>query len=80
MTLLEFERFLGWCILLNFSLLIYWFLFLVFAKDWVYRLHSRWFRVSQSRFYDIHYNAFLVFKLAVFMLMVVPYLALKIVL
>ncbi len=79
MTLLEFERVLGWCIVLSFSVLIYWFLFLVFAKDWVYRWHSRLFKVSESRFYDIHYGAFLTFKLALFLLMVVPYLALKIV-
>ncbi len=79
MTLMEFERLLGWCILLNSSLLIWWFLFLVFAKGWVYRTQSRWFRISESRFFEIHYGAFVAFKLAIFMLMVVPYLALKIV-
>ncbi|MGH1370627.1 MAG: DUF6868 family protein [Cellvibrionaceae bacterium] len=80
MTIVEFQSFLGWCIIINFGVLMWWFLFLVFAHDWVYHLHHRWFKISEPRFDEIHYSAIAYYKLSVFVLMVVPYLALKIVL
>ncbi len=79
MTMIEFQSVLGWCAIINFGVLMWWFLFLVFAHDWVYRQHQRWFKITESRFDEIHYSAFAYYKLSVFVLIVVPYLALKIV-
>jgi len=79
MSVLEVQSVLGWCIVINFGVLLYWFLFLRFAHDWVYQMQSRWFRISETRFDEIHYTAFAYYKLSVFIFVVVPYLALKIV-
>lgn len=70
---------LGWCTLINYGLLILWFLFLSLAHDWTHRLHSKWFRISSEQFDTIHYSMMGIFKLAVIGLNLVPYLALRIV-
>ena len=75
----QLQSFLGWCVVIHFGILLYWFLCLVFAKGWIYRIHSRWFDISETRFDEIHYTAFAFYKLSVFVLMLVPYLALLIV-
>jgi len=70
---------LGWCTLINFSLLIWWFLFLVMAHDWTHRLHAKWFRLSPEQFDTLHYSLMGVFKMGVIIFNLVPYLALRIV-
>lgn len=70
---------LGWCAIINFAIVIYWFVMMVFAHDWVYRLHSRWFAMSEERFNAIHYSGMMWYKLASFMFTIVPYFALCIV-
>jgi hypothetical protein len=70
---------LGWCTLINFGLLIWWFLFLVVAHDWTLRLHTKWFKLSSEKFDAIHYSLMGVFKIGVIVFNLVPYLALRIV-
>lgn len=71
------RAFLGWCTLINFAILLWWFGFLTFARDWVLRLHRRWFRLEESTFDAIHYGGMLAFKLAIFFFNIVPYIALR---
>lgn len=70
---------LGWCTLINFVLLVWWLLFVVFARDWTYRIHSRWFKMSEESFASIHYTLMGTFKMLVIVFNLVPYLALRIV-
>lgn len=70
---------LGWCTLLNLALLAWWALFILFAHDWTYRMHSRWFKLSEERFDSLHYTLMGFFKLIVIVFNVMPYLALRIV-
>ena len=79
MTLEAIRAALGWCAVINFALLLWWFGWLALAHDLVYRVHTRWFRVSEERFDAIHYAAMAAFKLSIVVLNVVPYLALRIV-
>ncbi len=72
------REFLGWCAILNMGLLLWWFAFIAFAHDWVYRVHSRWYKVSVEQFDAIHYAGMTYFKIAIFVLNVVPYFALLI--
>ena len=69
----------GWCSIINMGLLLWWFLVIVLAHDWVYRFHSKWFKLSVDRFDEIHYAGMAFFKIAVFIFNVVPYFALRIV-
>jgi len=79
MTIETVRSFLGWCSIINMGLLLYWFLFIMFAHDWVYRVHSKWFKIPVDKFDAIHYAGMMYFKLAVFVFNVVPYFALCIV-
>ncbi len=79
MSLERLQDFLLWCTLINMGLLLWWWLLLSLAHDWVYRLHSRWFELSRERFDSIHYAGMAFFKLSVILLNLVPYIALRIV-
>lgn len=79
MTLESIRSVLAWCTLINWGLLLWWFLFLTLAHDWTYRIHSRWFKISVEKFDAIHYAGITFFKLLVLMFNLVPYLALRIV-
>src|SRR5882757_96796 len=35
-----------WCAVINYGILLVWFLFFVLAHDRMYLLHGRWFRLS----------------------------------
>ena len=79
MTLEVIRAALGWCAIINIGLLLWWFLFVMFAGDFVYRMHGKWFPMPREKFNAIHYTGIMYFKLAVLVLNVVPYLALRIV-
>jgi len=79
MTIEMMRAALGWCSIINMGLLLWWFLILMFAHDWVYRIHSKWFKLSPEMFDTIHYAGIAFFKIAVFVFNVVPYFALRIV-
>jgi len=70
---------LGWCSIINMGVLIFWFLMLVLAHDWVYHMHSKFFKVPVETFDAIHYAGGLFFKLFVFFFNIIPYFALCIV-
>ena len=72
------QEILGWCSLINVSLLLIWFLFIVFAHDWMFRIHTRWFKLSSEKFDAIHYAGIGLFKMTIVIFNVVPYLALRI--
>lgn len=61
---------------LNYSILMLWFLLIVFARDWVKRLHSRWFQLSDSTFDTVHYGGMAIYKVGIFLFNLVPLIAL----
>ena len=71
---------LGWCSLINIGLLVLWFAMFSLAHDWIYQLHGRWFKLSTERFDAIHYAGMALFKMAILLFNLVPYLALRLVL
>lgn len=79
MTLEVIRSMLAWCMVINFGLLIVWFLILNLAHDWVYRYHSQWFKLPIEQFDTIHYSGMVAFKLGILLLNLAPYLALRIV-
>ena len=70
---------LAWCAVINYALLLLWFLVFSLAHDWLYRVHGKWFTVSGENFDAIHYAGMAFFKLCVFLFSLTPYLALRIV-
>lgn len=72
------EAFL-WCAVINYGLMLVWFLTFALAHDWMYRLHGRWFRLSTERFDAIHYAGIAMYKVGILVFNLVPYLALRLV-
>ena len=79
MTLEQVRSALAWCVVMNFGILILWFLLIALAHDWAYRIHSRWYNISVEKFDTIHYAGIAIFKILVITFNLVPYLALRIV-
>ncbi|MDH4172452.1 MAG: hypothetical protein OEZ09_01675 [Betaproteobacteria bacterium] len=79
MTLETTRAFLGWCTLINYGVLVVWFLVFLFARDWVHKLHTRWFRLPAAHFDAIHYAGMGLYKLGIFLFNLAPYIALRIV-
>ena len=53
---------------LNYLFLIIWLGMIVFAHDWGYRLHSRWFKLSVETFDAINYCGIAAYKIGMFLL------------
>lgn len=79
MSLDTARDFLLWCAVINYGVLLWWFLVFRFAHDWIYRLHGRWFRLSVEQFDAIHYGGMAVYKIGVLLFNLVPFVVLLIV-
>lgn len=79
MELAIIKSFLLWATLLNFAVLTFWFLMLAFAHNWVYRMHSKWFKMSEEQFSVVHYSGMLILKMAIFFFYLLPYIAICII-
>jgi uncharacterized protein DUF6868 len=75
----EIKSVLLWCVVLNYALLIIWFGVFVFAHDWMYRMHGRWFKLSVETFDAMHYAGLSVYKIGILLLFLVPLVALYLV-
>ncbi len=73
------RAFFMWCTIMNGGLLILSSLIFACAGDWVYRMHSRWFPISKDAFNVAIYSGIGLFKIAVIVFNLVPYLALAII-
>ena len=69
-----------WCTAINYGLLLWWFLAFLLARDSIYRLHGKWFRMSPEQFDMIHYAGMALYKIVILLLNLVPYIALRMVL
>lgn len=79
MTLALIRDALGWCTLINFGFLAFWFLFFMMGRDWIYGYHGKWYQLSPEEFDSIHYRGIAYFKVGIVLFNLVPYLALRIV-
>lgn len=77
MTLELIRTVLGWVAVLNIVLLLVWAGLFVFARAWMIRLHSRWFKLSPEVFDAMHYAGMGLYKIAIWMLFIIPYLVLR---
>jgi hypothetical protein len=77
MTIEVARIFLLWCTVINYGVLLVWFLVFVFAHDSIQRIHGRWFRLSRDHFDAIHYAGMSVFKIGIILLNLVPLVVLS---
>jgi hypothetical protein len=67
-----------WSAVINYGILLVWFLFFILAHDWMYLFHVRWFHLSVEQFDMLHYAGMSIYKIGIILLNVVPYIALRI--
>lgn len=77
MNLATIRGALLWCSIIDYVLLLVWFLLFVGARDFIYRLHRKWFRSLSGEHFDaLHYGAMALFKIGILLFNVVPLIAL----
>jgi uncharacterized protein DUF6868 len=76
---IEFTRdFLLWSTVINYGILVVWFLAFVFAHDWMRRLHGTWFRLTDEQFDSLHYGGMAIYKVGILLFNLSPFLALSV--
>jgi hypothetical protein len=75
----EIKSVLLWCAGFNYAVLFIWFVVFVFAHDWMYGMHARWFKLSVETFDAIHYAGLAVYKIGIILFNLVPLVALWVV-
>ena len=72
-------KFFMWCTIINAGLLVFSFLIVAFAGDFVYKIHSKWFPMPRETFNVILYSFMGAYKLIVYVFNMVPWVALVII-
>jgi hypothetical protein len=78
MTIEVARSFLLWCTVINYGILLVWFLAFVFAHDWFQGIHGRWFHLSRDQFDALHYAGMAIFKIGIMLFNLVPFVVLSI--
>ena len=73
------RKFLRWCTVINYGILLVWFLVFTLGHDWMRRFHGRWFHLSDQQFDALHYAGMSIYKIGVLLFNLVPFLVLSIV-
>ncbi|WP_425919212.1 DUF6868 family protein [Acinetobacter sp. TSRC1-2] len=69
-------RFLLSSVLINYIILMIWFLAIIFARDWIKQVHGKWFNLSDATFDAIHYGGMAIYKIGILLFNLVPLIAL----
>jgi hypothetical protein len=77
MTIEVTRNFLLWCAVINYAVLVMWFLLFVFAHDWMLNIHVRWFRLSRDQFDVLNYAGMSIFKTGIILFNLVPFVVLS---
>lgn len=79
MDLQELQTFLGWCTVLHFYVLAFWWLMLTMGKEWVLGMHQKMSGMNRSELMKLHFTLMGSYKIAIYLFCLVPYLALLII-
>lgn len=76
MNMIHLTDFLLYSLVINYLILIIWFVLFVFAKDWMKPVHGQWFKLSDQQFDAIHYGGMALYKIGILLFNLTPYIAL----
>lgn len=79
MTVEMLSAILGWSTIINYIVLLVWFLFFTFGHDFMYNLHGRWFNLKLETFDALHYALIGIYKLGIIVFNLVPWLSIQII-
>jgi len=78
MNIQTLQSFLLWSAIINYGILILWFLLFKFGRGWFYPLSNWICQLSENEFNKLNYLGLMFFKLGNILLFLVPYVALRI--
>ena len=64
---------------INYLVLVVWFLLIASPHQWLYRLWGKWFPLRAEQFDAINFAGIALYKLGILLFNLVPYIALRIV-
>ncbi len=73
------QSFLGWSLIINWSVFLLWIVVFKLNPDFVYKAHSYWVPITRDSFNAIHYGGMGLYKLLIFFFLMVPYFSLLII-
>lgn len=76
-TIDTLTTFLGWCAVLNMGVLVFSTIALIFMKGMVSNLHSKLLGVEKEKLPELYFQYLGTYKIAIIILNIVPYVALK---
>ena len=76
MTVILLKEVLLWSTALNYGCLLLWFGLFRFAHDGLFRLHTRWFKLSPAGFDALTYGGIALYKIGILLFNLVPLVAL----
>ena len=79
MSIEVLRNFFLWCTVIDYGLLLVWFLFFALAHDWIQRIHGRWFHLSSEQFDALHYSMMGIFKIGIILFNLVPFVVLSVI-
>ena len=65
-----------WCAVINYLFLAIWSILFVLPHEWLYGLSARRFRVTAEQFDTVNFAGIVFYKVSIFLLNLVPFLAL----
>jgi len=68
------------CFILGVIILLLWFLLIVFAGDYVYQWHSKFYEITKEHLYWTMYAGIAFTKVFVFLVFLFPYIAIRMIL
>lgn len=76
MSLESLRHFLLICTLINYLVLMIWFVAFWAGKGWMKRIHRHWFELGDGTFDAIHYSGMAAYKIGILLFNLVPLAAL----
>lgn len=71
------RNFLLVCTVVNYGILLVWFLVFVFEHDVMLRIHGRWFHLSRDQIDALHYARMSIYKIGILLFFLVPFVVLS---
>ena len=78
MSIEMLRHFFGWCAVINYAMLLLWFLLHMVAHGFFVSISEWFFGVSGEKYDSISIRAMFFFKLSIWLFCIAPYLALRI--
>ena len=69
------RQFLLYSLIINYIILLIWFFTFIYAREFLRKLHGKYFNLSDHTFDAIHYAGMAIYKIAILLLNLVPFIA-----